>query len=48
MEILENLTNILESILFVSGNPVPIDIIAEKLGVGEKDIRDAAKKLQER
>ena len=48
MEILENLTNILESILFVSGNPVPIDIIAEKLGVGEKEIRDAAKKLQER
>lgn len=48
MEILENLTNILESILFVSGNPVPVDIIAEKLGVGEKDIRDAAKKLQER
>lgn len=48
MEILENLTNILESILFVSGNPVPIDIIAEKLGVGEKDIRDAAKNLQER
>ena len=48
MEILENLTNILESILFVSGNPVPIDIIAKKLGVGEKDIRDAAKKLQER
>ena len=48
MEILENLSNILESILFVSGNPVPIDIIAEKLGVSEKDIRDAAKKLQER
>ena len=48
MEILENLSNILESILFVSGNPVPIDIIAEKLGVGEKDVRDAAKKLQER
>ena len=48
MEILENLTNILESILFVSGNPVPVDNIAEKLGVGEKDIRDAAKKLQER
>ena len=27
---------------------MPVDIIAEKLGVGEKDIRDAAKKLQER
>lgn len=48
MEILENLSNILESILFVSGNPVPIDIIAEKLGVSEKDVRDAAKKLQDR
>ena len=44
MEILENLSNILESILFVSGNPVPIDIIAEKLGVSEKDVKDAAKK----
>lgn len=48
MEILENLSNILESILFVSGNPVPIDIIAEKLGVSDKDIKDAAKVLQER
>lgn len=48
LEILENLSNILESILFVSGNPVPIDIIAEKLGVSERDVRDAAKKLQER
>ena len=48
MEILENLSNILESILFVSGNPVPIDIIAEKLGVSEQDIKNAAKKLQER
>ena len=48
MEILENLSNILESILFVSGNPVPIDIIAEKLGVGEKEVKDAAKILQER
>lgn len=48
MEILENLSNILESILFVSGNPVPIDIMAEKLGVSENDIRAAAKCLQER
>ncbi len=47
MEILENLCNILESILFVSGNPVPIDSIAEKLGVGERDVLKAAKLLQE-
>lgn len=48
METLQNLSNILESILFAAGNPVPIDIIAEKLGVSEKDVKDAAKKLQER
>lgn len=48
MEILENLSNILESVLFVSGNAVPVDILAEKLGVSEKDIKDAAKKLQDR
>lgn len=48
MEILDNLSNILESILFVSGNPVPVDIIAEKLGVSAKEVNDAAKKLQEK
>ena len=48
MEILENLSNILESILFAAGNPVPIEIISEKLGVSAQDIKDAAKKLQER
>lgn len=48
MEILQNLSNILESVLFAAGNPVSIDIIAEKLGVSEKDVKDAAKHLQER
>lgn len=48
MEISENLSNILESILFVSGNPVPIGAIAEKLGVREQDVKEAAKILQER
>ena len=48
MENLENLSNILESILFAAGNPVPIAVIAEKLGVSEKDIRSAAEKLSER
>lgn len=45
---MKNLSNILESILFVSGNPVLISDIAEKLGVSEKDVKDAAKALQER
>ena len=47
-KLLKNLTDILESILFVSGNPVPIADIAEKLAVSEKEIKDAAKLLQER
>ena len=42
MEILENLSNILESILFAAGNPVPVDIIAEKLGVS----RDTYRKIE--
>ncbi len=45
---MKNLSNILESILFVSGNPVPIADIAEKLGVSEKEVREAAAVLQER
>lgn len=48
MEILDNLSNILESILFVSGNPVPVDIISEKLGVSVKEVQEAAKKLQQK
>ena len=48
LETLDNLSNILESILFVAGNPVPIDIISEKLGVSTKEVQDAAKKLQEK
>ena len=45
---MKNLSNILESILFVSGNPVLISDIAEKLGVSEKEVKDAAKDLQDR
>lgn len=45
---MKNLSNILESILFVSGNPVLISDISEKLGVSEKEVKDAAKQLQER
>lgn len=48
MEILENLSNILESILFVAGNPVPVAAIAEKLGVSADDVRAAADKLRQR
>lgn len=44
----EKLTNIIESILFVSGNAIAIKDIAEKLEVEEKVITSAIKKLQEK
>ena len=42
------LTNIIESILFVSGTQVAIADIAEKLEVTEKQILSAVKELQEK
>ncbi len=44
----EKLTNIIESIAFVSGNPVAIKDISEKLEVDEKEIVQAVKKLQQK
>ncbi|MBQ9513463.1 MAG: SMC-Scp complex subunit ScpB [Clostridia bacterium] len=48
MKNLEKLTNIIESIVFVSGTKVAIVDIADKLGVSEKDILNCVKKLQEK
>ena len=48
MKNLEKLTNIIESILFVSGTQVAISDISEKLEVTDKDVLSAAKKLQEK
>ena len=48
MKNLEKLTNIIESILFVSGAQVAISDIAEKLEVTERDINDAVKILKEK
>ncbi|MBS6464083.1 MAG: SMC-Scp complex subunit ScpB [Firmicutes bacterium] len=45
---MEKLTNIIESIVYVSGNAVEIKDIAEKLGVPEKEILKSVKELQER
>ena len=43
---MENLSNIIESIIFVSGNAVAIKDIAEKLEVKEDEITAAVKELQ--
>ncbi len=45
---LENLKNIIESVLFVSGDAVQIKDISDKLGVSDKQVLDAAKLLQEK
>ena len=48
MKNLEKLTNIIESILFVSGTQVPIADIAEKLEVTNNDVLNAVKVLKEK
>ena len=48
MKNLEKLTNIIESILFVSGTQVAISDIAEKLEVTPNDIQKAAEVLKEK
>ena len=48
MKNLERLTNIIESILFVSGTQVAISDIAEKLEISDKDVLTIAQKLKEK
>ncbi|MBE7090023.1 MAG: SMC-Scp complex subunit ScpB [Clostridiales bacterium] len=48
MKNLEKLTNIIESIIFVSGTQIAISDIAEKLDVSEKEINTAIKQLQDK
>jgi len=48
MKNLEKLTNIIESILFVSGTQVAIADIADKLEVSDKEINEAIKLLKEK
>lgn len=45
---MKKLTNIIESVLFVSGNAVSAKDIAEKSGVSEKDVLAAGKELQKK
>ena len=44
----DELENVIEAILFVSGQGVDISDMAEKLEVEEKDIKDAVKNLKEK
>ena len=44
----ETLASIIESVVFVSGTAIAAKDIAEKLEVSEKQVLDAAKRLQEK
>ncbi len=48
MKNLEKLTNIIESILFVSGTQVAISDIAEKLEISDKDVLTIAQSLKQK
>ena len=48
MKNLENLTNIIESIIFVSGEPIAIKDIAEKLEITDKEITACIEKLNKK
>lgn len=45
---MSQLCNVIESILFISGNAVEISLLAEKLEVSEKEVKNAAEILKER
>ena len=45
---MENLENIIESVLFVAGDPIPISDLCIKFDVDKKEMNKAIEKLQER
>lgn len=45
---MENLENIIESVLFVSGDPIPISEFCYKFNATEEDIQKAVEKLNEK
>lgn len=45
---MENLDNIIESVLFVAGDPIPISDLCLKFGVDKKEVNAAVEKLQKK
>lgn len=45
---MEKLTNIIEAILFASGDAVPVDLLREKLDVTKKEVDEAIRQLTKR
>ena len=45
---MEKLTNIIEAILFASGDAVPVDLLREKLDVSKRDVDNAIRQLEKK
>ncbi len=45
---MEKLTNIIEAILFASGDAVPVDLLREKLEVSKRDVDTAIRQLEKK
>ncbi len=45
---MEKLTNIIEAILFASGDAVPVDLLREKLDVSKRDVDTAIRQLEKK
>ena len=45
---MEKLTNIIEAILFASGDAVPVDLLREKLDVSKRQVDDAIRQLEKK
>ena len=45
---MEKLTNIIEAILFASGDAVPVDVLREKLEINKRDADEAIRKLEKK
>lgn len=45
---MEKLTNIIEAVLFASGNSVPVKMLAEKLNASEKAVQKSIEELKEK
>ena len=43
---MEKLTNIIEAILFASGNAVPVDVLREKLSLTKAEMDTAVRHLE--
>lgn len=43
-----NLPNVIESVLFLAGDEISLNYLAEKLGQSKKDVQEAVKALQEK